>query len=720
MADQTAAPDLRPLENTYRITGEVRGTDDARAFIARRTANGEEVLITVVRAPRGEGSNALNHYAADTKLLSGLSHPNMPRVFEGRWLGNDAFALVTERPRGETLGELLSRDERMSFPRIASVLQDVKGVLDWARDNGVVHRGVTVDSLVFERDSAQVLVSLLPTAIGIDAVPGACDDARTIGRLARTMITGEPLERDDLARPIAELRPDLSARVAEETDRMVACANAAEAPDVSAFIGVVAMADALKEGEDTVDHLKAEFAAEKQADRERFDAEMNACRQDAAEQAAAFAAEREEARRRIQENETQLAAERAQYDQERIEFDRACEELAQQRATFDEERSAFERERDAWIEERESLESRLAAAEQALAAERERAATAAAAAAEAAATATATSSAANAERERTAAEAVAVPVLTEAALKSAIEKDRASQKKSVTSKRHETVVPIETRAETRPVPLAPVIPAGAKWEKAPPAIKFGETPVDGAAAEEQGGRRWPWLAWRPSWTKPAAIVGAAVLLGGAIAIARHENSHTPVDSIALGGRRISPSTPVLDTASMPRGGFLTQSAGGSLAAHGPAVPYAARVDSSAGAAQSGAQISAGDVSPSAASQTAAPASSSAPDNSPTPMPNRAPARPLGPRAAAPPAAGTTTSTNAFASPAAPAPPLIDTTRHDSIIPLRLGIPNRDSLARRDSALPRRDTTVRRDTMPHDTSSFGADTTTASVRPQDGN
>src|SRR5690348_2710285 len=106
MGERHAAPDLRPLEDSYRITGELRGDDDARTFLGERIADHEEVLIIAVHEP-GDGNNALNHFAADTKLLAGLAHPNMPRVIEGRWLPGSAYAVITARPRGETLGELL-------------------------------------------------------------------------------------------------------------------------------------------------------------------------------------------------------------------------------------------------------------------------------------------------------------------------------------------------------------------------------------------------------------------------------------------------------------------------------------------------------------------------------------------------------------------------------------------------------------------------------------
>src|SRR5262245_11630956 len=126
------APDLRGLENDYNIRGELRGSAGARYFIGSRKQDGAEVAITILRAPKDGGNNALSHFASDVQVLSDHRHPAIPRVVEGRWVGSDAFAVVTERVVGTTLGELLERGEQFSHPRAAMLLQEVSAVLDWA------------------------------------------------------------------------------------------------------------------------------------------------------------------------------------------------------------------------------------------------------------------------------------------------------------------------------------------------------------------------------------------------------------------------------------------------------------------------------------------------------------------------------------------------------------------------------------------------------------
>src|SRR4051812_29394546 len=107
--EERSAPDLRGLDG-YEVRGELRGTDATRYYIGRtRTEPTAEVVIAVVRPPVGGEKNDLSHYAADAQILQSGAHPGILRVLEGRWVGNDSYALVSERAYGETLDELLER-----------------------------------------------------------------------------------------------------------------------------------------------------------------------------------------------------------------------------------------------------------------------------------------------------------------------------------------------------------------------------------------------------------------------------------------------------------------------------------------------------------------------------------------------------------------------------------------------------------------------------------
>src|SRR4051794_38348763 len=188
--------DLSALSDKYDIAGEYAALGQNRRYPARRKEDGRDVLITVLRAaPDVAQGKAIAQFAADANLLAALSHPSVPQGLEARWIGDDAFALVTDRIHGTTLADLLKGD-RLTNPRIADILGDVDGVLQWARGERLSHRNVVADSVWIERGSNRVFVTLSPTDAPKTNRPDPRDDARTIGTLAMAMLTAKPMADD--------------------------------------------------------------------------------------------------------------------------------------------------------------------------------------------------------------------------------------------------------------------------------------------------------------------------------------------------------------------------------------------------------------------------------------------------------------------------------------------------------------------------------------------
>ena len=94
-------------------------------------------------------------------------------------------AIVRARVRGATLDQLVQTTGAMPVARVATTLEQVHSAIEWARNNGIVHRYVEADAIVFQQGSGRVLIELDPAPLGAGALPDACADARSIGRLGR-------------------------------------------------------------------------------------------------------------------------------------------------------------------------------------------------------------------------------------------------------------------------------------------------------------------------------------------------------------------------------------------------------------------------------------------------------------------------------------------------------------------------------------------------------
>ena len=233
-------PDLSKLSDTYDMLANLHDEPGSWTYLARHRDLDRDVTITVVLVPQGGANNALTHFASDARLLATLRHENIVPVLEGRWLDDQTFAVVRVLVRGSTLDQALSAVGQFPLPRVARTLEQVNAGLDWARQNGVVHRHLTQHSICFQQGSGRVMMSLELAPLAADALPDACSDAHTVGALAWSMLAGRPYDAattDD--KGLADLRPELDPGIVCETEAMLACETGGEPRDIGAFVALL-------------------------------------------------------------------------------------------------------------------------------------------------------------------------------------------------------------------------------------------------------------------------------------------------------------------------------------------------------------------------------------------------------------------------------------------------------------------------------------------------
>ena len=335
MKESKQAFDLTSLDADYDIVGEQDGADGVRRYLATRkgdTAKRRDdqpgVLITIFPTPKGDEANALSHLAADTQLLARLAHRRLIPVIEGRWLGDGVYAVVTRRVAEPSLAERLATGESFTTPRIAAILRDINGLLEWAREQRVVHRAVTPANIYLEPKTDRVRVSFAVEPLRRIRHSAEDDDARTIARLAVAMLTGQPDPQSYDGKSLAELRPGLPERLGEATDELLSEKHAGTPSDVAAYIAMIGMADPLAEGESERDRIRAEILEEQRVERE------------------AIATARFNFERMMEEEREKLAHDRAELErtvaEERARMERAAtEEREKLQRVLETERAAL-------------------------------------------------------------------------------------------------------------------------------------------------------------------------------------------------------------------------------------------------------------------------------------------------------------------------------------------------------------------------------------------
>jgi hypothetical protein len=352
MSETKSNIDLSAFADDYLIVGERDSPDASRVFVAnrkadettRRRGDSTGVVITVVSTPPGDEANALTQYAADAGTLARLTHRRLVPVIESRWIGDDRFAIVTERINDPTLAQKLVTGEEFQSTRIAAILREVNGLLEWAREQKIVHRRVTPDNIYLEPKTDRVRIAFAIAPIKRIRQSGSHDDARTIARLAVAMLGGDPEIQSCDQSSLMELRPGLPEKFCEATSRLLDAKDTATSDDVAAYVGLIGMADPLVEGETLRDRIREEILEEQRLEREKLANERTEFETRNAEERTEF--ERVMAAERGAYEKTK-EEERARVENERLELQKAVtNERAELQQALAAERTALSARRD--------------------------------------------------------------------------------------------------------------------------------------------------------------------------------------------------------------------------------------------------------------------------------------------------------------------------------------------------------------------------------------
>jgi hypothetical protein len=552
MSEVRSAPDLRGLENQYEIHGELRGNGTARRYIGKtRDDRSAEVAIIVASKVEGGDASDLAHFAADSQILANGGHPAVPRVLESRWIGSDAVAVVSDRIAGETLAELLERGERFPNARIARILEDVSAALDWAREAGVVHRGVSPETVVFERGSGRVRVSFVPTRVPMTGVPDEATDARTIGTLAWAFLTGKPYATGE-TRSLGEVSPNLASRVVDATDKLIRSKDHADAPDVSTYLGILAAGDVLKQAEVELLAQKEEYDEAHRLELQKCEIHRQEVEQHAAEQASLLEGEREEFERKMADARAEFEAERAQFE---AMMNERKERFAGVRAELDQQRAEMERrvaELEKYRAEVEKVRDEALAAREEAKVAREDAKVAANKAAEAAAAHAAAVRSAN-EAIAKAAQSAAARGATPAA--GLVAQDMTAPIPVPTAEEIEEMMDVPADIPAVEPFVAPRLakpPKAPKWDKIEP-VDLEHTDEEAVVAGNG----------RPRWLIGGGVATLALIIAAGVYGMTHRTPQS-TSAVRVGSKTVVPTTTAPQPGYVPRGGFLTQSAGGAV------------------------------------------------------------------------------------------------------------------------------------------------------------
>ena len=142
------------LGSAYRLDSELGGGGMSRVFLAHEVRLGRSVVVKVLPPEMAAGVNA-DRFEREIQLAAKLQHPHIVPLLSAGASG-DLLYYIMPRIEGESLRQRLSREHELPIGEAVRVLHDVCDALAYAHAQGIVHRDVKPDNVLFSGKHALV------------------------------------------------------------------------------------------------------------------------------------------------------------------------------------------------------------------------------------------------------------------------------------------------------------------------------------------------------------------------------------------------------------------------------------------------------------------------------------------------------------------------------------------------------------------------------------
>jgi len=150
------AGSLKVLSGTfagrYTIERELGRGATATVYLARDTQRGRAVAIKVLRPELAQSIGA-NRFLRETRLNTKLHHPHIVAVMDSGEVDGQLY-FVLPHMEGGSLRQMLEREKQLSIELAISIARTIADALDYAHKQGLIHRDVKPENILFTSGQA--------------------------------------------------------------------------------------------------------------------------------------------------------------------------------------------------------------------------------------------------------------------------------------------------------------------------------------------------------------------------------------------------------------------------------------------------------------------------------------------------------------------------------------------------------------------------------------
>jgi eukaryotic-like serine/threonine-protein kinase len=153
------------IAGRYRLERSLGEGGMGVVWAATHAVTRRSVAMKFLRQSMQNKEEVRHRFLREAQAASALRHPNVVEVLDVFDLEDQSPAMVMELLDGETLGEKLARDERLSTEETAAILLPVISAVGSAHALGIVHRDLKPDNIFLARSGGSVVVKVLDFGI---------------------------------------------------------------------------------------------------------------------------------------------------------------------------------------------------------------------------------------------------------------------------------------------------------------------------------------------------------------------------------------------------------------------------------------------------------------------------------------------------------------------------------------------------------------------------
>lgn len=163
------------LNSRYRLDRKIGEGGFAQVYLANDLQLGRTVAIKLLNTDTASNKDLLARFHLEARSVAALDHPNILTVYDFGTLPDTAFLVMPYVPGGPLSGRL--KTSRLSLQEAGDILRQISSALDFAHQNGIVHRDVKPQNILMRNDNRPVLTDFgfakLLTDAGVEAATQA-------------------------------------------------------------------------------------------------------------------------------------------------------------------------------------------------------------------------------------------------------------------------------------------------------------------------------------------------------------------------------------------------------------------------------------------------------------------------------------------------------------------------------------------------------------------